>query len=149
MADPTALSGPADATAGFDVGFHSEFSSPVQAVASLFGPADLTVPSPGGYEGRAHVSGSFDAALASPVTYVSPDDPPFLLLHGDSDWLAPISQSEIFLERLQSAGVAAELITVRNAGHGFSPVNGQAISPSRPEITQRIVESFQKYLGAG
>jgi len=140
------LLGTADAAAGFDVGPHLEYSSRVQAVVSLFGPADLTVPFAGGYEGRSHIFGSFDAALASPVTYVSPDDPPFLLVHGDSDPLVPLSQSEIFLERLTNAGVPAELIVVRNAGHGLTPVNGQTISPSRPEITQRIVDFFRKHL---
>ncbi len=143
-----ALLGTTDTKAGFDRGLYPEYSSRVQAVVSMFGPTDLTVPFPGGYEGRGHIFGTFDAALASPVTYVSPDDPPFLLVHGDSDWLVPISQSEIFLEKLKSASVPAELIAVRNANHGLTPVDGQTISPSRPEVTQRIVEFFRKHLGA-
>jgi acetyl esterase/lipase/peptidoglycan/xylan/chitin deacetylase (PgdA/CDA1 family) len=142
------LLGTADATAGFDVGPHLDNSSRVQAVAVLFGPADLTVPFPGGYEGRGHIFGSFDPALASPVTYVSADDPPFLLVHGDADSLVPLSQSEIFLDRLLRAGVSAQLIVVRNAQHGLTPVGGQTMSPARPEVTRLIVEFFQKQLGS-
>lgn len=139
-----ALLGTADATAGFDVGDYLEQSSRVQAVAVLFGPTDLTVPFPGGYERKRDVFGSFDPALASPVTYVSADDPPFLLVHGDSDSLVPLSQSEILLKALTSAGVPAELVVVKNAQHSLVPVSGQAISPSRPEITRMIVEFFRR-----
>ncbi len=140
------LLGTADKSAGFDVGEHLQHSSRVQAVVALFGPTDLTVPFPGGYERARGVFAGFDPALASPVTYVSRDDPPFLLLHGDSDKLVPIEQSQRLLAALQAAGVPAKLVTVENAGHGFRPVGGQPIRPSRREITQMVVQFFQEHL---
>ncbi len=140
------LLGTTDSSAGFDVGEYLEYSSRVQAVAGMFGPTDFTVPFERGYEGASRVFDGFDAALASPVTYVSPDDPPFLLLHGDSDKLVPIEQSEILLAALQAAGVPAEQVTVENARHSFKPVDGKSISPSRKEITQRVVEFFDGQL---
>lgn len=98
-----ALLGLADESAGWDVGEYLEYSSRVQAVVDMFGPADLTVPFSGGYDNlKDTVFGGFDAALASPVTYATPGDPPFLILHGDKDELVPITQSETLLARLQA-----------------------------------------------
>ena len=90
--------------------------------------------------------GDFDPALASPVTYVSPDDPPFLLLHGEADRLVPIEQSQILLAALQTANVPAELVIVSNAGHSFKSENGQSISPSLQELGQKVIEFFEKTL---
>jgi len=140
------LLGTTDESAGFDVGEYLAQSSRVQAVVDMFGPTDLTVQFEGGYEGASRVFAGFDAALASPVTYVTPDDPPFLLFHGDSDPLVPIEQSRILLAALQAAGVPVELVIVENAGHGFKPEEGKTISPSRQEIAQRVVEFFEEQL---
>ncbi len=140
------LLGTTDASAGFDVGEYSDQSSRVQAVVGMFGPADLTVAFEGGYEGASRVFNGFDAALASPVTYVSADDPPFLLLHGEADKLVPIEQSQILFEALQTAGVPAELVVVENAGHSFRPEEGKSISPSRREIAQLVVKFFEENL---
>ncbi len=140
------LLGTTDESAGFDVGEYLAQSSRVQAVVDMFGPTDLTVQFEGGYEGASRVFAGFDAALASPVTYVTPDDPPFLLFHGDSDPLVPIEQSRIFLAALQAAGVPAKLVIVENAGHGFKPEEGKTISPSRQEIAQRVVKFFEEQL---
>jgi dipeptidyl aminopeptidase/acylaminoacyl peptidase len=91
------------------------------------------------------VFGGFDPALASPVTYVTADDPPFLFLHGEKDALVPIEQSEILLAALQNVGVPAELVPVVNANHSFKPDGGQ-ISPSRREIAQLVVAFFEETL---
>ena len=58
------------------------------------------------------------AAAASPVTYVSKDDPPFLIMHGDQDRTVPIAQSEELAEALKKAGVEVRLITLEGAAHG-------------------------------
>ena len=55
---------------------------------------------------------------ASPISYVSADDPPFLLIHGDKDEAVPFSQSEDFERALKTAGVTVKLIRVEGAGHG-------------------------------
>lgn len=141
-----ALLGTTDVSAGFDVGEYLDQSSRVQAVVDMFGPTDLTVQFEGGYESVSRVFDGFDAALASPVTYVSADDPPFLMLHGEADKLVPIEQSQILLAALQAAGVSAELVSVANAGHSFKAVDGKTISPSRKEIAQLVVDFFGEHL---
>jgi acetyl esterase/lipase len=53
----------------------------------------------------------------SPITHVNAESAPTLMLHGDKDDLVPIQQSEIMLEKLKKAGVPAELIVRKGAGH--------------------------------
>ena len=55
----------------------------------------------------------------SPITYVSPDDPPTLILHGDRDTLVPLQQSQVFIAKLKEAGVANKLVVKEGAGHGW------------------------------
>lgn len=146
-----AMLGTTDASAGFDVGEYADQSSRPQAVVDLFGPADLPVM----LTGRAELVGRTvfgatsrdDPVLvkASPVTYITPDDPPFLILHGDKDTTVPMEQSQILYDKLKAGGVTATLVIVKNAGHGFAP-SGGAISPSRAELTKLIVGFFDKFL---
>jgi len=69
---------------------------------------------------------------ASPATYVRPDSPPVLVLHGDADPLVPISQSQLLRERLLAAGVKTELIVVTGAGH-----DGPAFET--PDIQEKVL----------
>jgi acetyl esterase/lipase len=55
----------------------------------------------------------------SPITHVSKDDPPTLILHGDADKLVPIQQAEIMVKKLNEAGVEAKLVVKPGAGHGW------------------------------
>jgi acetyl esterase/lipase len=55
---------------------------------------------------------------ASPVTHVTPDDPPFLLIHGDVDDVVPFRQSELMLEALRKERVDARLIRIPGGDHG-------------------------------
>jgi len=146
-----AMLGVADEGAGFDdEGGNLGVSSRVRAVADLFGPADLTAAdwglgrSPTAYQVFGATS-PFDPVLsqASPVTWVSADDPPFLILHGDQDATVPLSQSVTLDARLRSAGVESTLVVVRNGGHGFRPVGGEMV-PSRSELSSMIADFFDR-----
>jgi acetyl esterase/lipase len=55
---------------------------------------------------------------ANPITYVSRDDPPFLIVHGDRDRTVPHHQSQILAGALKNAGVPNVFRTVAGAGHG-------------------------------
>jgi acetyl esterase/lipase len=55
---------------------------------------------------------------ASPITYVSADDPPFLLIHGDADDVVPFRQSELMLDALRTAAVDVRLIRITGGDHG-------------------------------
>jgi dipeptidyl aminopeptidase/acylaminoacyl peptidase len=77
------------------------------------------------------------------VTYVSPDDPPFLLLHGQRDGFVPLVQSELMKAALEREGVPVEFIIVKNAGHDFIPVWGLP-KPSRKEIGRLIADFLDR-----
>lgn len=119
---------------GIELG-NGGYSSRVQAVVDYFGPSDLlkikqqALPCiPGDpndpNEPPSQLLGCTlplcpeKAATANPITYVTPDDPPFLLLHGTSDCLVPWQQSQILYDALRKAGVSAKLILIPFAGHG-------------------------------
>ena len=55
---------------------------------------------------------------ASPMTYLTPSDPPMLILHGDSDQLVPHNQGEQLYMALNKACKDAIFITLPKAPHG-------------------------------
>lgn len=150
-----ALLGLTDASAGFEGnGGWNDQSSRIEAVADLFGPADLTnfgIKSNENYRVTAeNVFGAKcdgDPVLqrASPVTYVSKNAPPFLILHGDHDGVVPLSQSLELNEKLKATGVSSTLVVVTNYGHGGTPI-GMKTSPPTSEIPKIIADFFDRTL---
>ena len=69
----------------------------------------------------------FDPALAadvSPINFVSEDDPPTLLIHGDQDRLVPISNSERMHAALNEVGVSNKMVVMEGVGHDMGgPAN--------------------------
>lgn len=59
------------------------------------------------------------ARNASPVTYLTSDDAPFLLIHGDKDPLVPYAQATEFDAALEKAKIPSILLTGTNRGHVF------------------------------
>ena len=58
-------------------------------------------------------------AAANPITYITPNSPPFLLAHGDADRLVPYHQSVLLEAALKKSGVEVTFYTVKGGGHGF------------------------------
>lgn len=73
----------------------------------------------------------------SPITHVSADDPPTLIIHGDADKLVPIQQAEIIIAKLKEAGVPAELVVRKDAQHGW---------PGMDKDLGVFADWFDKYL---
>jgi acetyl esterase/lipase len=57
------------------------------------------------------------AKIASPVTYVDKNDPPFLIIHGEKDDMVNPQQSKLLHSWLSASGVQSELIIVKDAPH--------------------------------
>jgi acetyl esterase/lipase len=55
----------------------------------------------------------------SPITHVTADDAPTLILHGDEDVLVPLQQSQAIVAKFKEVGVPAELIVKKGVGHGW------------------------------
>ena len=135
-------------------GGNLDFSSRVQAACDWFGPTDftqmeahaLTPGKPFNHNaadspesrliGGALQENKDKARAASPITYVTSDDPPFLIMHGDKDPLVPHHQSELLAAALKKAGVEVTFHTVKGAGHGFGG----------PDIMRMVGEFFDKHL---
>ncbi|WP_254514004.1 alpha/beta hydrolase [Anatilimnocola floriformis] len=121
------------------IGGNEDQSDRVQAVCDIFGPTDFyTVIKQA--EADKNVKNIFKwntdgdpyhkliaakvgedkekCEAVSPVKYVSKDNPPFLILHGDHDTLVPYAQSEELQELLGKAGVESTLQKLPGAGHG-------------------------------
>ncbi len=60
------------------------------------------------------------ARSMSPVTHVTPGDPPVLVWHGDKDMMVPLQQSHLLQQKMQAAKVPFELKVKPGAGHGWS-----------------------------
>lgn len=136
-------------------GGYEDQSSQVQAVVDMFGPSDLTVPdyvsNADQLSRRVFGADGPDAKeilrRASPVTYVSEDDPPFLIIHGEEDRVVPIWQSEVLVLHLLEQHVSVTFIVVKHAKHGLAPAGGDP-EPSITEIQRRVAGFFDETIGA-
>lgn len=97
----------------------------IKAVVDYYGPSELTSlassedpKAPEGLLiGDSPVSRPDLAAIASPVTYIDKNDPPFLIFHGEKDNLVTNRQSKLLSGWLTVKGVKNELIIVEDAPH--------------------------------
>jgi acetyl esterase/lipase len=149
-----AMLGTSASVTRFEVGENLKLSSSVQAVVDYFGPTDFRQMDahrlPGG---QVHdlpdspesqlVGGPIQdhpdrVALANPVTYVTPESPPFLIVHGDLDPLVPHHQSVLLANALEQAGISVTFYTVSGGGHGGF---------TDPEVQQLTRSFLAKHLG--
>jgi acetyl esterase/lipase len=97
-------------------------------------------------EGTPKASAEYKAAwAASPINYVSKDDPPMLLVHGDADRTVPFNQSELMEAALRKAGVPVQLIRIEGGDHG--PTFPGAKNP--PDYKAAMVKWFDEHLRRG
>ena len=123
-------------------------SSRVTCVVDFCGPTDLpaaltSAACPALVKGciEGLIGGTLDqkaevARAASPITHVSKDAPPFLIVHGTKDPLVPLDQSESLHKALVQAGVDSTLIKMIGVGHGLAG----------PELDRRVSAFFAKHL---
>ena len=142
-------------------GGYEGVSSRVQAVVDYCGPADMT-------EGSAGIQGAKEGEDAkaplglfgkpfkknpelwrngSPIVYVKPGCPPFLIVHGDADKTVPFAHSERLEAALKKAGVPVQLLRVKGGGHGMSaPKDAPPAEPTQEVIRDTVVAFFDKHL---
>jgi acetyl esterase/lipase len=147
------LLGTADTDAGLEgKGGNLDQSSRVQAVVNYFGPTDFTTKT-----WSAHVKDAFIIPflvdplkkqnmrevyeMASPVTHVSKDDPPFLFFHGDKDGLVGLEQPQILSKKLQEAGVSAKVVVLEGEGHGWG---GETLNRTLRQSVEFFEEKLKK-----
>lgn len=159
-----ALLGLAGPEVGFDGGQYPEQSSAVQTVVDLYGPSDLTSsdwatspvvqavapdvfgttlgPGPAGTPAPASLE------TASPVTYVGPHEPPFLIMQGDEDTVVPPDQSVELADRLRAAGNTPTLVMVHGAQHEFVSATGGPVTPDVDQLASDASDFLVQHLGS-
>lgn len=126
---------------GLELG-NVQYSSRVKAVVDFYGPTDLLrldeqklpcIPLSGNasYMPPSLLMGcpiqlcQEKTRTANPMTYVTPDDPPFLIMHGLLDCLVPFQQSVLLHEALEAKGVSSTLVLLPRGEHGGSAFDEQ------------------------
>ena len=77
------------------------------------------------------------AAAASPVTHVTADDPPFLIVHGTRDPVVAFDQSMTLHAALTNVQATSTLLTVDGGGHGAG---------FGPDVTAVVTRFFDHHL---
>ncbi|HWF15451.1 MAG TPA: alpha/beta hydrolase [Acidimicrobiales bacterium] len=149
------LLGTAGPSAGWDVGAYPDESSKVNAVVDMAGPSDLLTlgnqgDSFGVEETFVSLLGSIprkqlgsDLRAASPVTYIAPNDPPFLLMHSTDDEIVYPQQSREMAWDLGANNVPHQLVIVDGGGHEF---DNPGEHPTEAGIAQAITQFFVRTL---
>jgi acetyl esterase/lipase len=108
---------------------HAQDDTGVQSVVGFAPPTDLVAdcerrgglsPSLTNLLDRAKTLDEQSRAILSeisPINYVKPRLPPFLLIHGTEDKSVPYVQSVNFQAKLKEIGVPCEIVTVKGAPH--------------------------------
>lgn len=99
----------------------------IKAVVNYFGPSDLgasdipaiSQPLVKDFLGGTPQEKPEASAKASPITYVSSDDPPVLTFQGTKDPLVPHSQAIKLTEAMSKAGVPGRVELLIGASHGW------------------------------
>jgi acetyl esterase/lipase len=118
-----------------------------KAVVDFYGPSELTSlassedpKAPEGILlGASPVARPDLAKIASPVTYIVKNDPPFLILHGEKDEIVTNRQSKLLHGWLTATGVPSELIIVKNAPH-FGKMY------DTDELKNKVMDFLKKHL---
>ncbi|MBM3804734.1 MAG: alpha/beta hydrolase [Acidimicrobiia bacterium] len=121
--------------------------SRVQAVVDLYGPTNLLTwqwdQIPEIVPLLLGASRSKDPALwtsASPVHYVTSDDPPVLMLHGTEDSAVPVDQSRELRSKLVEKGVRHHLEVIEKAEHSFD------LQPPQKDLRPLVIGFFNTHL---
>jgi acetyl esterase/lipase len=121
-------------------------TAPPQAVVSGAGPQDLR-----GWSDVDNVAemlgGTIDEVperydAASPLLHARPDAPPFLFVHGTSDWIVPVEQSREMRAALRDQGVDARLLELDGVGH----VTGVGGDGGRSELGVMSIDEPEAWL---
>jgi acetyl esterase/lipase len=131
-------------------------SAKVQCVVARAAPSDLTriktesgLPTVTSFMGILRIPGvsanSEESRIyreASPINYISSDDAPILLIHGDADTTVPFEQSELMEQAAQKAGATVKLLRIPGGGHGAEFPGAK----NPPDFMAEMVRWFDRHL---
>ena len=74
----------------------------------------------------------------SPLSFVSADDPPILIVHGDADRVVPIEHAKVLEAALKKAGVPVKLYVVEGGTHSVAGASGEAASRADAYMREQL-----------
>jgi acetyl esterase/lipase len=83
-------------------------------------------------------------AEASPVTHLSPDDPPVFVMHGTADRTVPYNQALVLQERTAQVGVPLTLLTFEGAGHGLRGTDRDEVEAAMARAVAFVLEHLRE-----
>lgn len=96
----------------------------ISAITDLRNPNDCHYPIAMSFleqfMGASHFEEPERYKAASPLTYVTEDAPPSLLIHGEADDVVPVEQTRSLYGALTQAGATSELHLLPRQGHSFT-----------------------------
>jgi len=140
-----ALLGVTDATCGLEGSDADGTSTRLQCVVAGGAPCDFRntplAADLGYWLGGTLAEKPDNYEKASPLGFVSKDDPPVFFFHGQGDTLVPIAGARQMVAKLTEVGVPAELFEIPRAGHGLAAFN--------PAAADKAVKFFDVHLKNG
>ena len=127
----------------------------VQAVVTWYGVYDFALMAArpeGGGDAERRLLGCSERcpaetlARVSPVSFIDPSDPAFLLIHGDDDRVVPVNQSHAGEARLRAAGVPVEAIYIPGVDHSFIGTTVEATRAATLRATNATFDFFHQRL---
>lgn len=86
---------------------------------------------------------------ASPIDRVNADAPPFLVIHGDRDTLAPLSDARAFVEKLRAVSHTPVLYAeIHGAQHAFDVLASPRSAPVVEGVERFLFETHRRYCDA-
>jgi acetyl esterase/lipase len=90
------------------------------------------------------------ARSASPLAYIDPKDPPFLIQHGTADITVSPKQAQRLYDALHGAGVPAEIVFYPGLAHGFAKVPGGGPDDAvNKQALDKVFEFLGRYFPTG
>ncbi|MBM40145.1 MAG: hypothetical protein CL765_07475 [Chloroflexi bacterium] len=116
--------------------------APVTNLASFYGTADIGVNFSERQMGGSRLDIKNEYDFRSPLTYAENVDTPALLMHGDSDYRVPISQSEEYFVTLKRLGKIVEFVRFPGQNHGLMRTGDLKM---RKEYLTRMLQWIDRY----
>jgi acetyl esterase/lipase len=121
-------------------GPYGEYSCSVSCCVDMYGISDI-----GRYHDVRMLGKTLEESpelyrLASPLTYIRTNSPPFLILHGTADNTVNIEQSQWLDESLTRVGVEHELVIIPDAPHTFD------LQPKQRDLRPIVLDFLDRHL---
>lgn len=133
----------------------------IQAGVSWYGPSDFQDMNLFNHDDRPDFKDRFGARITpqpvtpqekleryaemSPITYLTKNSPPLLMIQGDNDTTIPVKHAYHMKQQADRLGAPVEILIVENSGHNWRKAGGE-VQPDKATITARTVEFFVKQL---